>query len=88
MAKTKFQYEIVQLVRTQRERLGFTQDDIAECLNVTRGYIGQVESPNFASRYTFDQLNALAILMKCSPKDFIPLTPIENNSPIRTKKKS
>lgn len=88
MAKTKFQYEVILLVKAKRETLGFTQDDIAEALNVTRGYIGQIESPNTSSRYTLDQLNTLAILMKCSPKDFIPLLTIKNNTTIRTNNKS
>lgn len=88
MAKTKFQYEIIQLVKTIREKRGFTQDDIADVLKVTRGYIGQVESPNFSSRYTIDQLNSLALFFQCSPKEFMPDSPIKNNTPIKTKKSS
>jgi len=88
MAKTKFQYEIIQLVKAVREDKGFAQDDIADALKVTRGYIGQIESPNSPSRYTVDQLNSLALFFKCSPKDFIPEIPIKNNIPIKAKKKA
>jgi transcriptional regulator with XRE-family HTH domain len=87
MAKSKFQYEIIQQVRSIRETKGFTQDDIADALKVTRGYIGQIESINSQSRYTLDQLNSLALVLKCSPKDFIPEIPVKNNSPIKLKKK-
>lgn len=86
MAKTKFQYEIIQLVKALREEKGFTQDDIADALKVSRGYIGQIESPNFPSRYTVDQLNTLALFFKCSPKEFMPDSPIKRNIPIKVKK--
>ena len=88
MAKTKFQYEIIQLVKALREEKGLTQDDIADALKVSRGYIGQVESPNYPSRYTVDQLNSLALFFKCSPKDFLPVNPIKKNVPIKVKKRS
>lgn len=88
MAKTIFQYEIILLVKAKREALELTQDDIADALDVSRGYIGQVESPNHPSRYTLDQLNTLAILMKCSPREFIPQTAINKNYTIRVKKGS
>lgn len=87
MSKSKFQYEVIQQVRAIRETKGFTQDDIADALKVTRGYIGQIESINSQSRYTLDQLNSLALVLKCSPKDFIPGTPIKNNTPVKPKKK-
>lgn len=48
------------------------QEDIALHLEVSTGYIGHVESPNFAAKYTTKQINELAKLFKCSPKDFWP----------------
>lgn len=70
--KSKFEIAIVDNVKAVRTKKGFTQDDIAAFLNVTRGFIGQIESPNSASKYNFDHLNALAREMNCSPKDFMP----------------
>jgi transcriptional regulator with XRE-family HTH domain len=87
MSKTKFQYEIIQLVKAIRESKSFTQDDIADALKVSRGFIGQIESPNSSSRYTIDQLNSLALFFKCSPKDFLPEAAIKNNTQIKVKKK-
>jgi transcriptional regulator with XRE-family HTH domain len=86
--KTKFQLEVVNLVKEIRTKKGFSQDDIAFFLNVTRGYIGQIESINSSSKYTLDQLNILAFEMKCSPKDFIPEHAIEKNIPVNIKKSS
>ncbi|MGN6196932.1 MAG: helix-turn-helix domain-containing protein [Ginsengibacter sp.] len=88
MAKSKFQYEIILLVKAKREDKGFSQADIADHLKVTPGYIGQVESIKSSSRYSQDQLNSLAIFLNCSPKDFMPATPIKDNGPIKLTKSS
>ena len=39
---------------------------------VNRCYLGHIESPNFPAKYNATQLNELAKLFKCSPKDFWP----------------
>ncbi len=49
-----------------------SQDDIAIHLNLSKGYIGHIESPNFIAKYNTGHLNELAKLFKCSPKDFMP----------------
>lgn len=77
--KTKFQLEVINLVKDIRTQKDLSQDDIAFFLNVTRGYIGQIESVNSPSKYTLDQLNKLALEMKCSPKDFMPPSPTVKN---------
>ena len=77
--KTKFQLEVINLVKEIRTQKNLSQDDIAFFLNVSRGYIGQIESVNSPSKYTLDQLNKLALDMKCSPKDFMPLNPTLKN---------
>ena len=70
--KTKFELEVVKKVKEIREAKGFTQDDIAVFLDFTRGFIGQIESPNSPSKYNLNHLNILSIEMGCSPKDFLP----------------
>ncbi|MBL0742106.1 helix-turn-helix domain-containing protein [Chryseolinea lacunae] len=70
--KSKFEISVIDRVREVRQKKGYTQDDLAMFLNVSRGFIGQVESPNSASKYKLDHLNQLAKEMDCSPKDFLP----------------
>jgi len=70
--KSNFELAIVDLVRQKRREHKLTQENIATCLNVTPGYIGQIESLTEPSMYTHDQLNILALEMECSPKDFYP----------------
>ncbi len=79
MPKTKFEFEIINLVKSQREVRDLSQEDIASILKVSRGFIGQIESINSSSRYTYNQLNTLAVAFNCSPKDFMPQQPIINN---------
>ncbi|HEY0654152.1 MAG TPA: helix-turn-helix transcriptional regulator [Chryseosolibacter sp.] len=74
--KSKFEMVIVERVRQVRLKKNLTQDDIAMFLNISRGFVGQIESPNHQSKYSLDQLNKLAIEMECSLHDFIPEKPI------------
>lgn len=77
MYKSKFEWLIVINIKAIRGENKKTQRDIAECLNVSAGYIGQIESQNNRSMYSYDQLNELAKYFKCSPRDFIPKTVVE-----------
>lgn len=70
--KTAFEWEIVKLVKKKRGEKGVSQAKIAKALNVTSGYIGQIEIKSNSSMYKYDQLNKIAILLNCSPQDFIP----------------
>lgn len=74
--KSKIDWFIVCQVREMRMNVGLSQDDIAIHLNLSKGYIGHVESPNFIAKYNTSHLNELAKLFKCSPKDFLPDKPL------------
>lgn len=75
MPKSNFELEIIKRTVQIREKK-YTQRAIANYLKVSAGYIGQVESKNSSSMYTYNQLNELAKLLKCSPQDFFPENPI------------
>ncbi|SEN29064.1 hypothetical protein SAMN05216436_11435 [bacterium A37T11] len=79
--KSKFELEIVTSSITIRVKHGKSQAYIAMILNVSEGYIGQVESPNFPSMYTHDQLNAIAIDLGISPQEFYPNHAIKQELP-------
>ena len=78
-AKSKFEFEIVDRVRKIRKELNKSQTYIAMILDVSDGYIGQIESSKSASMYSYDQLNKLADDFNCNPQDFIPDKPIKND---------
>lgn len=72
MQKSKVEKNIVSNSIRIRKHNKKTQRDVAMVLDVSAGYIGQVESDNSPSMYSYDQLNELAKFFKCSPKDFMP----------------
>jgi transcriptional regulator with XRE-family HTH domain len=84
--KSKFDQAVIDLVKAKREAEGLSQDDLALYLDVTRGYIGQVESPQEPTKYNLNHLNRLAYEMECSPRDFIPAEPFLENVPSGRKK--
>ena len=74
--KTKIDWYIISKVKEIRLQQSLEQDYIAIHLNVSNGFIGQIESPNFIAKYNTSHLNELAKLFKCSPKDFMPEKPL------------
>ena len=70
--KTQFELEVVGIVKQWREKLGYTQESIALVLNVSKGFIGQIESPENPSTYSLNHLNILAKEFECSPRELMP----------------
>jgi len=70
--KTKFEMAVIDKITEMRRKRNLSQDDIATILGLTRGYIGQIESPNSPSTYNLNHLNKLAYEFGCSPQDFLP----------------
>ena len=40
------------------------------------GYIGQVESPKYRTKYNLNHINEIAKFLGCSPRKFLPEEPI------------
>lgn len=76
-SKTKIEQFVIDKIKEIRIKKGFSQDDIAIFLNTSRGFIGQVESPNHSSKYNLNHINKLAIELNCSPKNFLPENPFQ-----------
>lgn len=67
---------VIDKVREIRKSKKITQEQIADFLKVSEGYIGQIESTKFIAKYNLEALNQLAKLFECSPKDFLPENPL------------
>jgi len=74
--KNVIDWFIINTIREIRTSKGLSQEDIAAHLNLTAGFIGQVESPNYRAKYKTLHLNEIAKLFECSPKDFWPEKPL------------
>jgi len=72
--KTKIELYVIQKVKGMREKEGWSQSELAFKLNVSLGFIGQVESSNYPAKYNLNHINKLAVIFNCSPSDFIPDT--------------
>ena len=70
--KSKIDQYLIAQVKRLRVENGYTQEDIAIHLDLSTGFIGHIESPNYRAKYNIQHLNELAKLFKCSPKDFWP----------------
>jgi transcriptional regulator with XRE-family HTH domain len=70
--KSNFDIAVVDHIRALRISKGYSQDDFAAFLETTRGFVGQIESPNSSSKYNLNHINRLAFEMGLSPKELIP----------------
>ncbi len=63
---------VIDFVRKLRTDKQLTQEDIGSILEVSRSYIGDIESRNANGKYNMTHVNALADHFNISPKDFFP----------------
>lgn len=73
---SKIDRYVIKKVRERREALGFSQAALSYELDLSSGYIGQVESERNDTRYSLERLNEIARILKCSLHDFLPKHPL------------
>ncbi|WP_026768781.1 helix-turn-helix domain-containing protein [Asinibacterium sp. OR53] len=74
--KTKIDLYVIRKVKERRLKVGMSQADLAYALDVSVGFIGKIESPNYPTHYNIKHLNDLAKILKCSLQDFLPKKPL------------
>lgn len=74
--KSSVDWYIVNKVRDLRVKKGMSQEELAIHLGISRGFVGHIESPEFVSKYSMVQINEIAKIFKCSPRDFLPEKPL------------
>jgi transcriptional regulator with XRE-family HTH domain len=74
--KTAVDLYVIEKVKEKRNGLGMSQAVLAAKLEISNGYIGNIESANYPHRYNLNQINELAKIFKCSPRDFLPENPM------------
>ena len=67
---------VVDVVRAKRIERGWSQKELAFQLDVSIGFIGDVENPKYRAKYNLNHINELAKIFGCSPKDFLPNKPL------------
>jgi len=61
-----------------RVALKISQVELSQRIGLNEGYIGKIEQPATRKKYNVRQLNAIAIALECSPRDFLPEQPVIN----------
>lgn len=74
--KSKIDTYVMNKVKEKRLEKNLSQADLAYELDLSVGFIGKVESPNYPSHYNVKHLNELARILECSPQDFMPKKPL------------
>lgn len=74
--KSDIELYVIKRIKEIREQHNMSQSELAVELNVSNGFIGQVESSKSPTKYNLNHLNKLASIFKCSIKDFLPDKPI------------
>ncbi len=73
---SKIELYVINRVKEIRLENGISQAELARLLDVSEGFIGNVENKNYRAKYNIKHLNELAKIFRCSPKDFLPERPI------------
>lgn len=69
---------VIDKVKEKRIEKGFSQAKLAFELNQETGFIGKIESGKYGKKYNVHHLNEIALVLGCSPRDFLPKQPIES----------
>ncbi|MBX3253509.1 MAG: helix-turn-helix transcriptional regulator [Chitinophagaceae bacterium] len=70
--QTKIERYIIQKVKERRIKVGLSQLDLSQKLEMNDSFVSHVESPNRRAKYNINHLNAIAKVLECSPRDFWP----------------
>lgn len=63
---------VIDKVKEMRQEKGISQAALAQLMEVSEGFIGNVENPKYRAKYSLYHLGLLAKILQCSPKDFLP----------------
>lgn len=67
---------VIDKVKELRIEKGISQAELADYINLSRGFIGDVENPRLRAKYNLNHLNEIAKVLGCSVKDFLPDKPL------------
>jgi len=73
---SKIEQYVIDKVREKRIKAGISQVSLSVDIELSSKFVGNVESSKTPDRYNLNHLNKIAIILKCSIKDFFPDQPI------------
>jgi transcriptional regulator with XRE-family HTH domain len=76
--KSEIDQFVINKIREKRKECGVSQRGLAAILECSVGFVGQVESEKYVTKYSIHQLYLIAQEFECSPADFFPPIHVEN----------
>jgi len=76
---SKIEQFVIDKVRELRMRAGISQVSLSVEMELSTKFVGNVESNKTPDKYNLNHLNKIAIILKCSIKDFFPDEPIASD---------
>lgn len=67
---------VIDRVRELRKEKGISQRDLAAYVDLSIGFIGDVEGMKSRAKYNLNHINEIAKVLECSPKDLLPQKPL------------
>lgn len=86
--KSEIDWFVINKIKEKRKELNISQRGMAEILDCSAGFIGQVESQKCGIKYSVHQVYLIAKEFECSPSDFFPSIDFELQSDIDEKTES
>ncbi|WP_320911572.1 helix-turn-helix transcriptional regulator [Butyricimonas paravirosa] len=74
--KSAIEWYIVQEVKKRRKANKWSQQYLADCMNISRGYLKNIESPKSIASYNVDRINDIAKIFGISPRELWPEKPL------------
>lgn len=63
---------VINKIKEKRKELNISQRGIADILNCSAGFVGEVESEKFVTKYSVHHIFLIAQEFECSPAEFFP----------------
>lgn len=76
MGHSAIEQYVIDIVREKRQSKGWSQEELAGYMHKSKGFIGDIENPKHRRKFNLNHINILAKVFECSPKDFLPDTPL------------
>ncbi len=77
---SKIEQFVIDKVRELRMKAGLSQINLSIEIGLSSKFVGNVESSKTPDKYNLNHLNNIAIILKCSIKDFFPDQPIPSET--------
>lgn len=76
--KTPIEQYVIDRVREKRIKEKMSQAALAANLDVSRGFIGDIENPKKRAKYNLNHINELALIFNCPVWEFLPENALKN----------